>query len=213
MERHATLAEEERTGSRWPWEEEGLSAAEYQRSLEGLKRFVEEVEVNRLHTLEDLSAVASLVGHDVAVVAITKGEESEKKTEHFDLTVGEPISRVEREYVFTHRLGNQEIVITARKGHSLISRYRICGFHRYLSEELRVRLPSDRDMAIGEKPNVDEQSMYAKDLWGAGRAYYPAKEPESPEIQQVFAHLLKDALSSLRDAVSVDEAACSEHLR
>ena len=95
MERHATLAEEERAGSRWPWEEEGLSAAEYQRSLEGLKRFVEEVEVNRLHTLEDLSAVASLVGHDVAVLAVTQGKKIEKKTEQFEPTMGEPIRRVE----------------------------------------------------------------------------------------------------------------------
>ena len=68
---------------------------------------------------------------------------------------------------------------------------------------LSVSLPSDRDIAIGEKPNVDEQSMYAKDLRGARRAYHPAKEPDSPEIQQVFAHLLKDALSTLREVVSV----------
>jgi hypothetical protein len=120
MERHTKLPEE-RTVSRWLWAEEGISAAEYQRSLEGLQRFVEEVEVNRLHTLEDLSAVASLVGHDVSVLAVAHGKKSEKKTEQFEPTVGEPISRVEREYVFTHRIGNQEIIITASKGHSLIS--------------------------------------------------------------------------------------------
>jgi hypothetical protein len=203
MERHPTLTEEERNVPLWPWEEEVISGAEYQRSLEGLKQFVEEVDVNQLQTLEDLSAVASLVGHDVYVVAATKGKKIEKKTEQFDPTVGEPISRVEREYVFTHRSGNQEIVVTASKSHNLISRYRLCGFHRYLSEELRVRLPADRDIAIGEKPNVDEQSIYAKDLRGLGRAYHPAKEPDNPEIQQVFAHLLKDALSTLRDVVSV----------
>ncbi len=202
MEMHPTLTEEESNVPLWPWEEEVISGADYQRSLEGLKHFVEEVDVKQLQTLEDLSAVASLVGHDVYVVALTKGTKSEKKTAHFEPTVSEPISRIEREYVFTHRSGNQEIVVTASQGHSLISRYRVCGFHRYLSEELRVRLPSDRDIAIGEKPNVDEQSMYAKDLRGRGRAYHPAKEPGSPEIQQVFAHLLKDALSTLREVIS-----------
>jgi hypothetical protein len=35
----------------WPWEEEVISEAEYQRSLEGLRRYVEEVEVNRLQTV------------------------------------------------------------------------------------------------------------------------------------------------------------------
>ena len=139
--------------------------------------------MNRLHTLEDLSAVASLVGHDVAVIAVAHGKKSEKKTEQFEPTVGEPISRVEREYVFTCSLDRLEIVVTARKGHSLISRNRLCGFHHWPSEELSVRLPSDRDIAIGEKPNVDEQSMYAKDLRRRGtRVYHPTKEPASPEI-------------------------------
>src|SRR5438876_9453869 len=196
---YPTLTEEKSNFPLWPWEEEVISGAEYQHSLEGLKRFVEEVERNQLQTLEDLSAVDSLVGHYVYVVAVTKGKKIEKKTEQFDPTMSEPISRIEREYVFTHCLGNLEIVVTASKGHSLISLYRLCGFQRYRSEELSVRLPSDRDIAIGEKPNVDEQSMYAKDVRGARRAYHPAKEPGSPEIQQVFAHLLKDALSTLRD--------------
>ena len=203
MEMHLMLTEEERNVLRWPWEEEVFSGAEYQRSLEGLKRFVEERNVKQLQKLEDLSAVASLVGHDVYVVVVTKGKKIEKKTKLFDPTVSEPVCHVEREYVFTSRIGNLEIVVTASKGLVLISRNRLCGFHRYPSEELSVKLPSDRDIAIGESPNVDEQSIYAIDLRRGGRAYHPAKEPESPEIQQVFAHLLKDALCTLRDVISV----------
>jgi len=203
LERHPTLAEEERTVSRWLWEEEGISAAEYQRSLDGLQRFVEEVEVNRLHTLEDLSAVASIVGHDLFVLAVTHGKKSEKKTEQFEPTVGESISRIEREYVFTRTIGRLEIVVTARNGHSLLSRYRLLGFHGYPSEELSVSLPSDRDIAIGEQPIVDELSMYATDVRRSGkRVYHPTQEPESPEIQQVFARLLKDALSTLSEVLS-----------
>jgi hypothetical protein len=200
LEMHTTLIEEERNVPRWPWEEEVFSGAEYQRSLEGLKRFVEEVNVKQLQKLEDLSAVASLVGHDIYVVVVTKGTKIEKKTEQFEPTVSEPVCHVEREYVFRSRIDNLEIVVTASKGHIIISRNRLCGFHRYPSEELSVKLPSDRDIAIGENPNVDEQSIYAKDVRRGGRIYHPAKEPDIPEIQQVFAHLLKDAL---RDVVSV----------
>ena len=203
METHATLREEESRFPPWPWEEEVISGADYQRSLEGLKRFVEEVEVHHLQTLEDLSAVASVVGHDLYVVAATKGKKIEKKTEQVEPSVSEPISHIEREYVFTHGLGKGEIVVTASQGHSLLALYRFCGFQRYRSTELSVRLPSDRDIAIGEKPNVDEQSLYGLDFRGARRAYHPVKEPDSPEIQQVFAHLLKDALSTLREVVSV----------
>jgi hypothetical protein len=203
LERHSTLPKEERTVSRWPWEEEYISAAEYQCSLEGLQHFVEEVDVNRLHTLEDLSAVASIVGHDLSVLAVTLGKKSEKKTEQFEPTVGESVGRIEREYVFIRTLGRMEIVVTARNGHSLLSRYRLLGFHGYPSEELSISLPSNRDIAIGKKPNVDEQSMYATDLrWRGKRVYHPTQEPESPEIQQVFARLLKDALSTLREALS-----------
>ena len=203
MERHLTLPEEERTVSRWPWEEECISAAEYQCSLEGLQRFVEEVEVNRLHTLEDLSAVASIVGHDLFVLAVTHGKKSEIKTEQFEPSVGESISRIEREYVFTRTIGRLEIVVTARNGHILLSRYRLLGFHGYPSEELSISLPSNRDIAIGRQPNVDEQSLYATDVrQREKRVYHPTQEPESPEIQQVFARLLKDALNTLREVVS-----------
>ena len=203
MERHPTLPEEERTVSRWLWEEECVSAGEYQCSLEGLQRFVEEVEVNRLHTLEDLSAVASLVGHDLSVLAVTHGKKSERKTEQFEPAVGESIICIEREYVFTRTIGRLEIVLTSRNGHSLLSRNRLLGFHGYPSEELSVSLPSDRDIAIGERPNVDEQSMYATDVRRRGkRVYHPTQEPESPEIQQVFACVLKDALITLLEVVS-----------
>ena len=177
--------------------------AEYQCSLESLQRFVEEVEVNLLHTLEDLSAVASLVGHDLFVLAVTHGKKSERKTEQFEPAVGESISRIERVYVFTRSIGRLEIVVTARNGHSLLSRYRLLGFQGYPSEELSISLPSDRDIAIGERPNVDEQSMHATDVRRRGkRVYHPTQEPESPEIQQVFARLLKDALITLLEVVS-----------
>ena len=191
------------TISRWPREEECISAAEYQCSLEGLQHFVEEVEVNRLHTLEDLSAVASIVGHDLFVFAVTHGTKCERKTEQFEPTVGESISHIEREYVYTCTIGRLKIVVTARTGQSLLTRYRLLGFHGYPSEELSISLPSDRDIAIGEYPNVDEQSLYATDVRRRGkRVYHPTQEPKSPEIQQVFARLLKDALSTLREIVS-----------
>ncbi len=71
------------------------------------------------------------------------------------------------------------------------------------SEELSVSLPSDRDIAIGGQPNVDEYRMYATDVRRREkRVYHPTQEPASPEIQQVFARLLKDALGTLREAVS-----------
>jgi uncharacterized Zn finger protein len=70
------------------------------------------------------------------------------------------------------------------------------------SHTTRVRLPSDRDIAIGEKSNVDEQSMYVKDLRRGTRVYHPTKEPASPEIQQVFARLLKGVLREVVSALA-----------
>src|SRR5260370_8322496 len=100
---HPTLKGEERNVPRWPWEEEVISGADYQRSLEDLKRFGEEVDVNQLQTLENLSAVDSLVGHGMYIVAVTKGTKRGKKTEHFEPTLSKPIIRFKRQYVFTSR--------------------------------------------------------------------------------------------------------------
>jgi hypothetical protein len=202
VETHITLTGEASHVPLWPWEEQVISQAEYQRALDGLNRFVEEVEVKQLQTLEDLSAVASLVGHDLSVVAATKGQKIEHKTAYVEPGVSEPISRIEREYVFTQSLADQEIVLTARKGHSLLVLYRFSGFPGYRRAELSIRLPSDRDIAIGQKPNVDEESLYVLDFRGARRAYHPVKEPDTPQTQQVFAELLKDALRTFTEAIS-----------
>ena len=194
------LTQQERVFHPWPWEEEVISSAEYRRSLQSLKRFLEEAEVSQLHTVEDVSAVASLVGHDVHVLAVTNGQKSEKKMAEPEPGASEPLGRLEREYVFTKGMGDREVVVTARNGHTVISERRRVrfGFHGYYHELLRVRLPSDRDIAIGEKPIGNEQSVYAIDLREAHiREYHPAKEPQNAEIQQGFTRVLKDALSAM----------------
>ena len=197
------LTEEESHAPLWPWEEQIISRVDYQRSLAGLKRFVEQVEIYNLQTLEDLSAVASLVGHDMYVIAATQGQKIEQKTEQFEPGVHEPISHMKRIYIFSYRIADREIVVNASKEHSLLALYRLCGIQGYRSSQLSVRLPADRDIAIGNLPKVDEQSLYVLDFRGARRAYYPVKEPDNPEIQQGFAQLLKDALGVLNEVVSV----------
>src|SRR6202165_3194610 len=197
------LTREERAFHPWPWEEEVISAVEYRRSLQSLKRFLEEAEVSQLHSVEDVSAVASLVGHDVHALAVANGQKIEKKMAEPDPGASEPLGRIEREYVFTKGIGDCEVVVTAGNGQTVISERRRerFGFHGYYHELLRVRLPSDRDIAIGEKPFANEQSIYAIDLREASiREYHPTKEPKNAEIQQGFTRVLKDAL---RDIVSV----------
>ena len=64
------LTAEERAFHPWPWEEEVISTAEYRRSLQGLNRFLAEAEASQLHTVEDVSAVASLVTVPTVVVMV-----------------------------------------------------------------------------------------------------------------------------------------------
>jgi hypothetical protein len=183
----------------WPWEDdEEVSAAEFERSLKSLNCFLDMVNVEALYTLEDLSAVASLVGHDIHTVAVAKGKRIEKKTEEFEPGSSEPISTVKRIYAFSRILRDQEVAVTASGGYASISEKKSTGFQR---EELRVRLPADRDIAIGNTPNVDEQSIFAIDVQGwCLREYYPVREPSNPEIQQGFIAVLMDAV---RDVVAV----------
>ena len=194
------LTEEERAFHPWPWEEKVISAAEYMRSLQGLNRFLEEAEVSQLHTVEDVSAVASLVGRDVHAVTVANGQKIEKKMAEPEPGASEPLGRIEREYVFTQGFDDLEVVVTARNGQTVISARRRVrfGFHGYYHELLRVRLPSDRDIAIGEKPIGNEQSIYAIDLRETNiREYHPAKEPRNADIQQGFTRVLKDALRAI----------------
>lgn len=203
METQHMLTEEKRASHPWPWEEEVISTAECRSSLQGLNHFLEEAKVSQLHTVEDLSAVASLVGHDVHALAVANGQKIEKKMAEPEPGASEPLGRIEREYVFTKRIGDREVVVTASNGYTLISERRRVGFgfHGYYHELLRVKLPSDRDIAIGEKPIGNEQSIYAIDLREAKiQEYHPAKEPKNAEIQQGFTRVLKDVL---RDIVSV----------
>ncbi len=75
------------------------------------------------------------------------------------------------------------------------------GFQRYQREELRVVVPSDRDIALGNTPNVEEQSLYGIDLRGGGkREYHPVKEPQNTQTQQGFTRILKDVI---REVLSV----------
>ncbi|MBV9689823.1 MAG: hypothetical protein JO202_08935 [Ktedonobacteraceae bacterium] len=184
--------------SLWPWEVEVVSREEYMRSFQSLKHFLAEVDVNALYTLEDVSAVASLVGHDLYTLIAVQGKTVEKKTECLELAESEFITNIEREYVFSKRFGEQEFVAIANNGLSTLSERRLIGYQRYQREELRVKLPADRDIALGNMPNVDESSIYAIDMRnGPKLVYCPVKEPYNTLIQQKFVAALKDAVQHI----------------
>jgi hypothetical protein len=88
---------QQRKSHLWPWEDEGISPVEYIRSLQGLSRFLEQVDLRKLQTLEDVSAVASLIGHDLRALAIAKGQKIEKRTQLFEPGASEPIQSIELE--------------------------------------------------------------------------------------------------------------------
>jgi len=162
------------------------------------------VDLRKLQTLEDVSAVASLIGHDLRALAIAKGQKIEKRTELFEPGASEPIQSIEKEYVLTISFGDQEVMLVTGNQYAWISKRRIIGFQRYQNEELRVKLPADRDIAIGDKPNVDEASIYAIDLRGNSTiAYHPTLETDNPEIQQGFAHVLKDTVRAVMDIAAL----------
>jgi hypothetical protein len=185
-----------------PWDDEVISVEEYKCSLHSLRRFIAEVDVSRLYTLEDVSAVASLVGHDVRVLAAIQGKKNERRSLRLEVGASELISRVEREYVYTTYIEDREIVVTARDGHCWMSQRRMVGFQRYQREELRIVLPSDRDIAFGNTPNVGDQSLYEIDLRGGKKEFHPVKEPENAQIQQGFMCILKEVIREMLSALN-----------
>jgi len=186
----------------WPWEEEKINAAEYMRALQGLNRFLKEVDIDQLYTLEDVSAAASLLGHDLRVIAMAKGTAVEIRSGFLAGVTNGSIDDIYQKYVLTMFINDQEVVMTADSEHVLVSEKSIIGFQRYRREILRVRLPTDRDIAIGEQPNVDEQGIYALDLREGGvKEYHPTREPDNTELQQEFTRVLKDVIGHVRELV------------
>jgi hypothetical protein len=188
----------------WPWEEEICSPAEYMRALHGLNHFLKDVDIGQLHTLEDVSAVASLLGHDLRIIAMAKGIRVEAKTSFLITGTNEAIDVIEEKYVLTTFIRDREVAIIADAEHVLIAEKYITGFARHVYEVLRVGLPSDRDIAIGGKPNVDEQTLYALD-WRSnrGKEYYPTQDPYNTQLQQEFTRVLKDAIGHAKEVVAM----------
>lgn len=188
---------------RWPWEDEIISTAEYTRSSESLLRFLNTVQVSTLHTLEDLSAVASLVGHDLHALIVARGRKQEKKVEQVEADASETLVTIEREYVLSGHIRDCIIVVTAGDDHVIVSEQSKFGFQGYQREVLRVRLLSDGDIAIGNTATIEERSIYALDLRGSMvREYHPAIEPYNAAIQQGFTAVLKDALTDVITVLS-----------
>ena len=186
----------------WPWADTINYEAEYKRSLQNLQHFIKAVDVSNLYSLEDVSAMVSLVGHDLHILAITQGKQSEKAPKYLISWSPDPSGEREREYVYTVTFEDREVIVTASAGLSVIEAHRTIGFQRYQREELRVKLPSDRDIAFGNTPNVNDQSLYAIDLrGGSNKEYHPIKEPENAEVQQRFVALLKEAMQDVLHVV------------
>src|SRR5947209_14969882 len=182
----------------WSWQEEAVSVTEYTYALHSLNRFLTEVEVREPETLEDVSAVASLVGHDLHVLTLTKGKSIEKKIERFEPGASEPIRDIKKVDVLRVSFGNHELGVIVRDGHAALTKHRIIGVQHYQCEELRVRLPTDRDIAIGGKPNVDEHSTYAIDVRGEGiQQYSPVTDPFDTHLQQGFIRILKEVVRDI----------------
>ena len=177
----------------WPWEDERVGPEEYISSLNSLKRFLVIVDIEQIHTLEDVAALASLVGHDLAVIARAKGREAEEKTAYFEESAGsDPSGETRTVYTFRTLLYNRELAVSVKDGVSTLAKFTVIGFHSYQREEMRVALPSDRDIAVGNVPNVDADSVYAISVQGARLGkFLPLAEPDNAEVQQGFMRILK----------------------
>jgi hypothetical protein len=195
----------------WPWEETRVSPGEYIYSLNSLKRFVEIVDISQLHTLEDVAAVASLVGHDLTVIARAKGREAEERTAYFEARADDPFGGTQMVYTFRTLLHNRELGITVKGGFATLSRFTVIGFQSYQREEMRIALPSDRDIAFGNVPNVDEDSVYAISAQGTKRGkFLPLAEPYNADVQQGFMRIVQACVEDFVQALLAHSAQSPE---
>ncbi|HLI09783.1 MAG TPA: hypothetical protein VKV40_24700 [Ktedonobacteraceae bacterium] len=191
----------------WPWEVEGVSRAEYNSTLDSLKRFLKIADADQFQVfaLEDVSALASLVGHDLCVIAMAKGGESQERSWIINAGMNDPLSGLQRIYTFRMFQNNREMSVIVKDGLSTLSKSAVVGLQSYQPEDMRVVLPADRDIAIGNVPNVDVESIYAMHVQGVKREkFLPAAEPYNVEIQRGFMHILRECVEDLVRALLAD---------
>ncbi len=182
-----------------PLPQEDVDAAEYARSLESLRRFAG-VDITGIRNLEDLSARASLIGHDIKVVVLAKGGIQETKFKYQKSGVLEKTKAIDRTYVIRKPVGDHEIIALSGEGHANIEGYKLVG-GKQLSDYL-VRLPTNQDInRLSGSRISDESGLHAID-WRSSNAvnYYPSSDPEDPKVNQGFAAVLQD---SVKDLLSV----------
>jgi len=96
-------------------------------------------------------------------------------------------------------------------GFATLSRFTVIGFQSYQREEMRIALPSDRDIAFGNVPNVDEDSVYAISAQGTKREkFLPLAEPYNADVQQRFTRIVKACVEDFVQALLAHSAQASQ---
>jgi hypothetical protein len=178
-----------------PLEPDDVSTADYERAIQDLSEFLT-LDTSGLQTIEDLSAEASVISKDLRHVVLAAGNIQETK---FDYTDAAGIHQaVDRTWVIRKPVNDHAIFVTANSRSTYIDAYRNEG--RDQASIFNVHLPAG-DITSSSDPLRNSSQVYAVD-WRGGRttSYYPANEPNNPQVQQGFARVLQDAV---RDVLAV----------
>lgn len=173
---------------------EDVSPDEYNRALDGLRRFTE-VDVSAIHDLNSLSAHASLVARDLRSVVLAAGQldDEENRYRHLkDFKEREEYSQG-ASYVLERRIGERTIIAFAGEDNTTLL---ILNDPKLTSMDLSVVLPRHTDINTVD-PDLGMYTVVAAD-WRVGmKLYVPIVNPNNPDQNQGFARTLQDGISTL----------------
>lgn len=172
---------------------EGVSAEEYKAALQRLSEY-KASDKDKIHTLDDLSELASPVARALRVMAQAKGFYRHFPEPRFEEAFN---TRVEGDvYYLPKHARSRRVVLVTTPDRLVIHN------HRALLHKDRVDDPKHAYMIImplAQSLVDDRQHMaFAHQGWSVDSKFYlPFRDPSDPDIQQGFARVLDRAVVDL----------------
>lgn len=186
-----------------PMEQDGITAEEYGRAREGLRKLLK-TPADSIMSLEELSQRTVFVGQDIRTVVISAGEVRVVPFEYDSPTRGK-VEATSKTIIINKPVEDRLIVAQASKGSltgqgiSRIDEFASKG-GEVQSPMFSVCIPYDRVLEKSDKPYLDASIFAVDRRSGAEVSYYPAKSPDRPQVLQGYMKVLQDGV---RDMLAV----------
>ncbi len=180
---------------------EDVGSLEYAKAIDGLRRFTQ-VDVSSINNINDLSAHASMISHDLRSVVLASGgiEQIDQQYHSIDESGLIEEKKVKGStYIFSRDIKDGKIILSLGNDSVYFVVMRQEDSQTALMD-LSLTLPLYGDINTQDS-RMGFRQLIAADWRGGIKNYFPLMRPLSSEDNQGFAKVLKDGVSILLSAL------------